>query len=222
MSVKNVIGVLFILFGIGYFLNAFNVLDFSIGYFFHIWYPILILLFGIHLISNKKFIFGTIVTLFGTLLQLEKLNVIDISVWSLVFPLALVGIGINIIIKKNKHSPRDLNDFNVDSKFEINNIFSSNEKSINSASLERGEVFSLFGSSVVDMSNSNISDNNLNLEVTSIFGSIDIRLPEDCRIVLKGTPIFGSIDDRTRSNPVSTKKVILDCTCIFGGIDIRN
>lgn len=222
MSVKNVIGILFILFGIGYFLNSFDVLDFSIGLFFYTWYPVLIILFGVHLISNKKFIFGSIVSLFGILLQLEQLNLIDISVWSLVFPLALVGIGINLILKKNKHSRRDLNDFKVDNKFEINTVFSSNEKTINSASLERGEIFSLFGSSVVDMSNSNISDNNLNLEVTSIFGSIDIRLPEDCRIVLKGTPIFGSIDDRTRSNPVSTKQVILDCTCIFGGVDIRN
>ena len=67
-----------------------------------------------------------------------------------------------------------------------------------------------------------VSDNDFELELTAIFGSIEIRLPEDCRIEYKGTPIFGSIDDRTRANPISTKKVILDCTCIFGGIDIRN
>ncbi|MFA7325507.1 MAG: LiaF domain-containing protein [Candidatus Kapaibacterium sp.] len=222
MSVKNVIGVLFILFGIGYLLNAFDVLDFSIGQFFHNWYPILIILFGVHLISNKKFVFGTTVSLFGILLQLEQLRIIDISVWQLVFPFALVGIGVNMIIKKNKHSSRTLNDYNVDKNFEINNVFSSDERNVNSASLERGEVISLFGSATVDMSNSIISDNNFKLEMTSIFGSIDIRLPEDCRIELKGTPIFGSIDDRTRANPISTKKVILDCTCVFGGIDIRN
>ena len=109
MSVKNVIGALFILFGIGYLLNAFDVLDFSIGQFFHLWYPILIILFGVHLLSNKKFVFGAIVSLFGALLQLEQLNIIDISVWQLVFPFALVGIGVNMIVKKNKHSIRDVN-----------------------------------------------------------------------------------------------------------------
>lgn len=222
MSVKNVIGVLFILFGIGYLLNAFDVLDFNIGKFFHTWYPILIILFGIHLISNKKFVFGGIVSVFGLLLQFNRLNIFNFNVWQLVFPFALVGVGISIIGKKNKHSRRLLNDYNVDKNFEINNVFSSDERNVNSASLERGEVFSLFGSANVDMSNSIISENDFNLEVTTIFGSIDIRLPEDCRIELKGTPIFGSIDDRTRANPISTKKVILDCTCVFGGIDIRN
>lgn len=222
MSVKNVIGALFILFGIGYLLNAFDVLDFSIGQFFNTWYPILILLFGVHLLSNKKFVFGTFATLFGVLLQLEQLKLISFDVWQLVFPFALVGIGVNMIVKKKKHSRRLLNDFNIENNFEINNVFSSDERNINSASLERGEVFSLFGGATVDMSNSIISDNNLRLEITTIFGSIDIRLPEDCRIELKGTPIFGKIDDRTRANPISTKKVILDCTCIFGGIDIRN
>lgn len=222
MSVKNVIGALFILFGISYLLNAFDILDFSIGQFFNTWYPILILLFGINLLSNKKFVFGTIATLFGALLQLEQLNLIYIDVWELMVPFALVGIGVNMIVKKKKHSRRLLNDFNVENNFEINNVFSSDERNVNSASLERGEVFSLFGGTTVDMSNSIISDNNLKLEMTAIFGSIDIRLPEDCRIELKGTPIFGNIDDRTRANPISTKKVILDCTCVFGGIDIRN
>lgn len=222
MSVKNIIGALFILFGIGYLLNAFDVLDFNIGYFFYKWYPLLIILFGIHLLSNKKFIFGSIVSIFGLLLQLEQLNVVDVNIWQLVFPFALVGIGINMIVKKNKHSPRSLNDFRVEKNFEINNVFSSDERNVNSSSLERGEVFSLFGSATVDMSNSIISDNNFYLEMTAIFGSIDIRLPEDCRIELKGTPIFGSIDDRSKSNAISTKKVVLDCTCVFGGIDIRN
>ena len=222
MSVKNVIGALFILFGIGYLLNAFDILDFSIGQIFNTWYPILILLYGINLLSNKKFVFGTIVSLFGSLLLLEQLNLIFIDVWELMFPLALVGIGVNMIIKKKKHSRRLLNDYNVENNFEINNVFSSDERNVSSPSLERGEVFSLFGGATVDMSNSIISDINLKLEMTAIFGSIDIRLPEDCRIELKGTPIFGSIDDRTRANPISTKKVILDCTCVFGGIDIRN
>lgn len=222
MSVKNVIGIILILFGIGYLLNALNVLDFNLGRFFYNWYPILIILFGIHLLSNKKFIFGSIVSIFGLLLQLEQLNVVDVNIWQLVFPFALVGIGINMIVKKNKHSPRSLNDFRVEKNFEINNVFSSDERNVNSSSLERGEVFSLFGSARVDMSNSIISDNNFYLEMTAIFGSIDIRLPEDCRIELKGTPIFGSIDDRSKANPISSKKVVLDCTCVFGGIDIRN
>ena len=222
MSVKNVIGVLLILFGIGYLLNAFNLFDFSIGRFFYLWYPVLIILLGIHFISNKKFVFGGIVSVFGLLLQLDRLKILDINVWKLVFPFALVGIGFNIIFKKDKSSRRKLNDYNVDKNFEINNVFSSDERNVNSASLERGEVFTLFGSATVDMSNSIISENNFNLELTAIFGSIDIRLPEDCRIEFKGTPIFGSIDDRTRANPISTKKVILDCTCVFGGIDIRN
>ena len=165
MSTKNVIGVLFILFGIGYLLNAFDVLNFSIGQFFYMWYPILIILFGLHLISNKKFVFGGIVSVFGLLLQLDQLSILDINIWQLVFPFALVGIGLNIILKKDKSSRRKLNDYNVDKNFEINNVFSSDERNVNSASLERGEVFTLFGSANVDMSNSIISDDNFNLEL---------------------------------------------------------
>lgn len=222
MSVKNVIGVLFILFGIGYLLNAVNLFDFSIGQFFHDWYPILLILFGFHLISNKKFVFGGIVSIFGILLQLEQLNIFDINVWRLIFPFALVGIGVNMIIKKNKHSERISNDYIVEKNFEINNVFSSDERNINSHSLEKGEVFSLFGSAKLDMSNSTISDNNFYLELTSIFALIEIRLPEDCRIEIKGSPIFGSIEDKTRLNSNTNKRVILDCTSVFGSIEIRN
>ena len=222
LSVKNIVGILLILCGIGYFLNVFNIIDFRIGHFIATWYPMLIVLLGLHFISNKKFILGSIFALFGIILLFDKLNIFDINVWKLVFPFALIGIGVNLLASKTKYSKRKITDFEVEKNFDINNIFSSDNKNISSSILERGEIFTLFGSTNINMALSEISEDNFNLELTSIFGNIEIRLPKDCRIEIKGTPIFGSIEDNTIHNPTAYKKVILDCTCVFGNIEISN
>jgi predicted membrane protein len=179
-------------------------------------------LFGLHLLSKKKAVVGSIITLFGVILQLNKLDIIYVNVWQLIVPFALIALGANMILNKKKSKRRVSDDYIIEKNFEINNVFSSDYKNVNSPSLESAEVFSLFGGSTVNMSNSSIATSGFNLELTAIFGSVEVILPEDCTIEIKGSPMFGKINDRSRLGSISTKKAILDCTCVFGEIEIKN
>lgn len=222
MKMRNIIGLILILLGIGYLFNAFGWLDVNIFRVIHLWYPLLIIFFGFHLLTKKKVVVGGIIILFGIILQLNKIDVIDVNVWQLFIPFALIGFGANLIFSKKEKNRRIADDYNVEKNFEVNNVFSSDYKNINSNSVERGEVFSLFGSTVINMSQATIAESGCNLELDAIFGSVTLELPEDCKLTIKGTPIFGKIDDRSRLNSISTRRVIIDCSCVFGNIEIIN
>lgn len=57
---------------------------------------------------------------------------------------------------------------------------------------------------------------------TSIFGGVDILVPDDINIKLISTNIFGGVDNKVKRevNP-KFKTIYINATNIFGGTDIK-
>ena len=99
-------------------------------------------------------------------------------------------------------------------------VFSGQDIRNSASDLDGCTLFALFGGLDVDFRDAVIT-HDIVIDATAVFGGIDLRLPQDVRVVTKATPLFGGVDTK-RYNPESSTlpTVTVRCLVAFGGIDI--
>ena len=71
----------------------------------------------------------------------------------------------------------------------------------------------------LDLSKSKLKKD-ITINAISIFGGIDLKLPENVKVVSNGVPIFGGIENKYKEEKEANITIHINYTCIFGGIDI--
>jgi hypothetical protein len=116
------------------------------------------------------------------------------------------------------------------------NIFWGGKRRIVSKSFTGGEVVAIFGGYDIDLTECDMQGNQIEIEVVSIFGGGEIRVPRSWEVVMDTAGIFGGCSDRTyhydhpapgATNPDGSpvpqqKKVIIKGVAIFGGLNVKN
>ena len=116
------------------------------------------------------------------------------------------------------------------------NIFWGGKRRITAKNFTGGDIVAIFGGFDIDLRESDMLGNQIEIEVVTIFGGGDIRVPVGWEVVMDTVGIFGGCGDRTfhpdRSAPGATnpdgssalqpKKVIIKGVAIFGGLNIKN
>jgi hypothetical protein len=101
-------------------------------------------------------------------------------------------------------------------------IFGGREVRYEPRTLSGANVFTLFGGMELDLRHAQIHEDII-IDVTAIFGGVDLRFPSNVRLTTKAVPIFGGIDDKsTLPNDPLAPIVTLRCLTAFGGITILN
>jgi len=55
------------------------------------------------------------------------------------------------------------------------------------------------------------------------WGGLEMRVPEDWKVVLEGTVLMGGVEDKSKSAPAdSPNMLILRGVVLMGGIEIKN
>lgn len=214
-------GVVFIIIGIIIALNALGVTN--INLFFDGWWTLfLIIPCFIDLFDGDDLTGSIIGIVIGIVLLLCCQDVITFDlIWKLALPSVLILVGISIILRSVVSSNKEIFKKN---KSELNiycatfgeqNINLANEKFIGANNT------AIFGSINMDLSESKIPEDSV-IYATSIFGGIDIKVPNDVKVVIKSIPIFGSVNNK-RKNPKDSKvkTIYVKGVCIFGGIEIK-
>ena len=87
---------------------------------------------------------------------------------------------------------------------------------------------SIFGGIEVDLRRAGISALNKEvfIEATSTFGGINIRVPDEWIVVMRGIGIFGGYEDKTipprPDASVNSPRLVITGSAIFGGVAIEN
>lgn len=216
MNKRVATAVLLILLGVILMINQTTSLDIS----FKGWWPLIIIIFAIFLTINRSItlVSGIFLSLLGVLLQLRVSDILITE--DLLFPALLVLIGFWIIFSdfrgKKKPVIRDSLDNIV--------VFSALETRINSDDFTGGSISAIFAGADIDLRDAKLSAQGGRLDLTAVFGGIEVRLPEDWNVVVNGTPIFGGWENRTRPSPDPSQGPILhiNCTAVFGGVEVKN
>ena len=216
-------GIVLIFIGVIWGLNRTGVADINI--FFDGWWTLFIIVpsaISFFEKGNNK-ISSLIFLIIGVLLLLAAQGLFEFEIlWEILLPAIVVLIGLSLIFGNKV-------DFNVkektkclDSK-DTENIFAAfGEQNVNKAgeNFEKANLNAIFGSVKLDLREAKLEKETV-IGAWAIFGGIEILVPKDCIVKVKGTPIFGGISNERKNKEDATKTIYIKGYAVFGGIEIK-
>jgi predicted membrane protein len=211
----------------------------SWGITFAQYWPSLLILVGIVKILHKRdfhhLFFGGVLVVVGSLFQLNNLGVISFWFGDL-WPLAIIIVGLFIIMgsfrspgqRWSHHGgvwccgPIAGTEDVIGDRIELSRVFDGKEYSVTSKQFKGGKIDGVFGGIEIDFREAEIEGDSAKLEVSSVFGSIELRAPTRWRVHVNGTPVMGSIENKTAAMENAAKKLIIDASAVFGSVEIKN
>ncbi len=165
----------------------------------------------------------------GSLFLLRNLNVIRFHPAAL-WPLVLVIIGAVMlwrVVTRDRIGETD-----SESSVSAIAVLSGVERSFNSQDFRGGELTAIMGGCEVDLRQASIQAEQAVVDVFAFWGGIEIRVPEDWVVVMRGFPLLGGFSDSTRFRsyqdpaPVSSagpkRRLVIKGFVIMGGVEVKN
>lgn len=215
---KNTIiwGLIIIAVGVIFLGNALNIWNIEI--FFNGWWTLFIIIPSVVGLFKKQTFFTSFLGLTIGILLLFAAQ--DIITWSMVgkifIPILLIIIGLSMVFKpvvKKKINKKGLPEYI--------GIFSECTEKIGK-DFKGANCIAIFGGVKLDLTNAKITEDII-IDCTSVFGSIDLIIPEGVNIIATGVPIFGGIENKSNTKTDKKEPIIyINYVCIFAGIDINN
>ena len=227
MKSKFYLGIIFILIGIGTLFNQLNFWDF--GSIISTWWPLILIVIGASQLSRKPVSKTSGITLIviGVLFEMRKLDVITVSLTKFFWPAIIIAIGVSMLLpkthtKQNYEFTKDEIDEDVVDNL---SLFSAVKSRNVSKNFRGGSLVAIFGGIDMDLREAHLLNENASMDVTAAFGGVNIIVPPEWKIVVRGIPIFGGWSNKTRGkNYVNPDSPVLTIHCFvaFGGVDIKN
>lgn len=107
---------------------------------------------------------------------------------------------------------------------DVTSVFGGVKKNVLSKNFKGGDIVSFMGGSEIDLTQADFTGR-ITIDATNIFGGTKLIVPSTWDVQSDITAIFGGVDDKRQINGVNldpNKVLILDGTCMFGGIEIRS
>lgn len=216
-------GIVLIFIGVIWGLNRTGVADINI--FFDGWWTLFIIVPSINSLfesgSNKTS--SIIFLVIGILLLLASQGVFEFEIlWEILLPAIVILIGLSLIFGhkvdfnvKEKTKCLDSDDTeSIFAAFGEQNVSKSGEK------FEKANLNAIFGAVKLDLREAKLEKETV-IGAWAIFGGIEILVPDDCIVKVKGTPIFGGISNERKNNEDAKKTIYIEAYAIFGGLDIK-
>ena len=221
-KVENLIwGAVFIVIGLVLGLNALGVTNIDI--FFDGWWSLFIIVPSVvSIIKNYKDVSAYIWLAIGIALLLSAQGILDMSViGKLILPAVLVAIGVGIIFKDrvSSRANEEIDELNKSNKEEFYATFSGQKLNFAGDEFKGVSLNAIFGGIDLDLKNANIVEDKI-INATSVFGGINIFVPENVNIQVKSTSIFGGVNNKTK-NKDEQPTIYVKAFCLFGGVDIK-
>jgi predicted membrane protein len=175
--------------------------------------------------------------LIGSVLLLDDIfPYADISDFT--WPMVIIAIGLIMIFRSGKknesaswrkrwESRYDSVQNDSEDYIDSTAVFAGMKKNVISKNFKGGEATAVFGGSDINLMQADM-DGKIVLELTAVFGGIKLLVPPHWKIQSGDlVAVFGGVEDKrpqvTDPSTVDSNKVlVLQGTCIFGGIDIKS
>jgi predicted membrane protein len=169
---------------------------------------------------------GAIMVVVGGVFLATTFGWVSWRVWQL-WPVALIGLGLVMLIQRINQDeegrcwhvapgPRDAGGVA---------IFGGFKRRVASSDYRGGDYSTIFGGCEIDLREAEIQGDSAIVNVSAIFGGVEIRVPRHWHVVNEMSGIFGGTDDKTAQPPAGApgvKNLVMRGTALFGGISIKN
>ncbi len=249
---RIIAGGMLILLGLVFTLDNFGVID--AGDVFRYW-PLIIVGFGLLKVSQSRAteqrIAGIVITGVGLLLLARSLRILPFGMRQL-WPVFLLLFGAILIWRslrgRGSRGPTaaDLPGEDVlagargrlagmrgetvaGSTLNEFALMGGGDRVVRSQDFRGGEVTAIMGGFQIDLRGAAIGGDAAELEVFTLWGGVDLRVPEDWNVVVRGVPVLGVFSSSTRSagsavseGRVPGKTLIVKGMSIMGGVEVKN
>ena len=227
------LGIILIALGSLFFLDNLNFFWFDLRHTIFSWHTIFLIIGIVILINHKNSLAGyifLIIGLFGTARHFTPF-LFDYDFGDL-WPILLFVIGLWLILKRREPLRVNNAQFNVGSTQTQETAYSQDildevcvltscNKVIHSENFRGGRITTILGETKLDFTNVKLAPGENTLEITTIFGGYDLRVPQGWKVLLNVTSIFGGFDDK-RFAPYDPEQssegiLVIKGVTIFGG-----
>ncbi len=192
-------------------------------------WPLLLVLAGIMKLFGREDppgrIWGLLLIAAGSLVQLHKLELISLQ-WDLAWPVLLIVMGLFVLGSSFYRAGRKKSGARSDSDLDIFVVLGGKEDHIDSQEFAGGDVFCFMGGCELDLRDARIKDSEAVLNIRAIMGGVELRIPDDWSVVVRGTPIMGAFEDKTRrrqpNDQTASQCLVIEGMVLMGGVEIRN
>lgn len=222
-----VFGGIIVLVGLGLLLDNMGIVSFR-----DVWryWPLLLIVYGVSRVLSSggisSYVWGGAIALIGALLLLDNLDIVPFNV-DLIWPLVIIAFGLSMLVRaidRKRHvegAPASSGPV-----LSIVAIFSGHRRNVDSQDFRGGEVVAVFGGVRLDLRHAAMTLDRAVLEINAVFGGVEIRVPENWMVTMKGAGIFGGFDDKSvhpKPDPnVKTPELVITGAAVFGGTSVSN
>jgi predicted membrane protein len=243
-------GGILILLGLIYALDAFGVLN--AGDILRYW-PLILIGVGITKISQARFSSqrtgGFILVAIGSVFLLRSLQLVWFhgrDVWPVVFLLvggflvwqALTrrqartgGDGEKSAGERVLEGAREGLAASRDGKKELGSVLNEfafmggGDRVVRAQDFQGGEITAIMGGFGIDLRGAAIAGDSATINIFTIWGGVDLKVPEDWNIVMSGAPILGVFTNSAktfRQGDAAAKTLFVKGAAIMGGVEVKN
>ncbi len=172
---------------------------------------------------DSKVFWGLVIILIGVSIIINHVFKVDFPLFKVIIALIIIYFGFSILFGSFK--------FNKASSGDFSHYFTS--KNYEPAKIDGNMEFNcVFGSSKIDLRRTVFTGQSLEIEINSIFSSVQVYLPQNLNIDVKASSAFGSVrspgnrqdgigDQRyTVRGGVPGEKLLIEANAVFGSLNL--
>lgn len=215
-------GVVLIVVGVIFGLNALEITNINV--FFDGWWCLFIIVPCFISLFKDEDKSGDIIGLvIGVALFLACQDFISFGlIFKLAMPFIIVMFGINLLVK-GVISNDKVKKVKLENKRDVEEVYATfaGEK-LNCANekYKGGNLNAIFGGIELDLRDAIINED-IVVDVTAVFGGINILVPGDVNVKVVSTSIFGGTSNKSKNSKNSKATIYVNATCIFGVVEIK-
>lgn len=188
------------------------------------YWPVLFILVGIsHFVrpaGSRRYTAGSIFIFVGAVLLLSNLGYIGFGIWDL-WPVILVIAGLSLILKPFRRQGVNIGDDS--GVFEATAILGGSNRRLSAANFQGGDATAIMGGCEIDLRDCGSEGGPAEIDTFAFWGGVEIKVPDDWEVQVKGIAILGGYGDETRTIEGDGHKIlVITGMAIMGGVEIKN
>jgi hypothetical protein len=220
---RLILGIGIVVFGVLLLLDNLDVLE--ADDFLRYLFPAVLLGVGAVQVASR-IVWGWLWLVAGGWTMLSALGILEISFWKLFWPLALVTVGVTMLGRGLiRPLPRSSAAADRESVVHAFAFMSGNERRSDSTEFRGGDLFAFMGGVTLDLRHATPTADGAVLDVFAWWGGIEVRVPDNWRVISEVVPLLGGFEDNTKpsADPSAVAgRLVLRGAVIMGGIEVKN
>lgn len=217
-------GILILLFGLALLLRNMNILSGEMREMVFSW-EMLIIVIGVVNVFDRNRWFGLTMIGIGTMFLIGNFFDLPITLRTIFWPTLIILLGFGLIFGRTRKFRDKIINVSTSKEDEIDlvSVFGGGERTITTHNFMGGRITAVFGGAEVNMLNAKLADGVNVLDVTCLFGGVEIIVPADWNIRMEMMHILGGTSDKNARIDISdtSKTLVIKGLVMFGGTEIK-